>query len=511
MFRPNPHRLWRLRCWLLLAALWLGPAEPRAADRPPNIVFILADDLGYGELGSYGQKKIRTPHLDALAREGTRFTRHYAGNPVCAPSRCVLMTGRHPGHAVVRDNREVQPEGQHPLPAGIPTVAGLLKAAGYRTGAFGKWGLGPPGSSGDPLQQGFDRFYGYNCQRVAHNHHPPHLWSDTTKVALNNPRFSAHQRLPAGADPNDPASYRGFTGADYAPDLIGEEAVKFIDANHKEPFFLYFPSTIPHLAIQVPEDSLAEYRGLFPETPYVGDKAYLPHPTPRAAYAAMITRMDRDVGRIVARVRELGLEEETIFIFTSDNGPTYNGLGGSDSDFFESAPGLRGLKGSMHDGGIRVPLIVSWKGRIEAGRVSHHLCGFEDWLPTLLELAGAGDRIPADTDGTSFAPELLGKPQTPKPFVYREFPSYSGQQAVWMGKWKAIRRNLLAKTNPNTTLKTELHDLEADPGETRDLAAEQPGQLARMIQVMRENHTPSAVFPFAPLDTPGAESDRRGR
>lgn len=503
MLRLDQHGVWRRCCWLLLAALCLASAEARAAERRPNIVFILADDLGYGELGSYGQKKIRTPNLDAMAREGIRFTRHYAGNPVCAPSRCVLMTGRHPGHAVVRDNREVQPEGQHPLPAGIPTVAGLLKAAGYHTGAFGKWGLGPPGSSGAPLNQGFDHFYGYNCQRVAHNQYPPHLWSDRDKAPLNNPGFSAHQKLPANADPKDPASYKGFSGNDYAPDLIGEAALRFIDEHHKGPFFLYFPSTIPHLAIQVPDDSLAEYAGAFPETPYTGNRAYLPHPTPRAAYAAMITRMDRDVGRIVERVRKLGLEEETLFIFTSDNGPTYDGLGGSDSDFFESAPGMRGLKGSMHEGGIRVPLIAKWKGRIEPGRISHHLSGFEDWLPTLLELAGAGDRIPKETDGASFAAELLGKPQAPKPFLYREFPSYSGQQAVWMGKWKAIRRNLLVKNNPNTSLKTELYDLEADPGETRDLASEEPGQLAKMTRALEENHTPSEAFPFPPLDGAG--------
>jgi arylsulfatase A len=294
-----------VRLILLCAALLFG-VTGRGGDetRRPNIVFILADDLGYGDVGCFGQKKIRTPNIDALARQGMRLTQHYSGNAVCAPSRCVLMTGRHPGRAVVRNNREAQPEGQFPLPEGTVTLGKLLKQTGYSTGAFGKWGLGGPGTSGDPLKQGFDRFFGYNCQRIAHNYYPTSLWSNAERVALRNQPFAAQQKLPANAATNDPATYRLFTGKDYAPDLITEEALRFIDQNKTKPFFLYYPTTVPHLALQAPEDSVAEYEGNFSETPYTGARGYLPHRTPRAAYAAMITRLDREVGRMVSRVRE---------------------------------------------------------------------------------------------------------------------------------------------------------------------------------------------------------------
>ncbi len=259
---------------------------------------MLADDLGYAELGSYGQQKIRTPSLDRLAAEGVRFTQHYSGNAVCAPSRSVLLTGRHPGRTPIRDNREAQPEGQAPLPGAAVTLAELFKKEGYVTGAMGKWGLGPPGSEGDPLRQGFDRFFGYNCQRQAHNSYPAYLYDDELRLPLDNPPFPAHQKLSDGADPDDPRSYAGYAGGAYAPDLTWERAREFIRDNRHRPFFLYLPTTVPHLALQVPEDSLAEYRGLWPDPPYRGDQGYLPHPAPRAAYAAMVTRMDREVGRI---------------------------------------------------------------------------------------------------------------------------------------------------------------------------------------------------------------------
>lgn len=499
--------------WLLriLALLALGGGfftAATAADRPPNVIFILADDLGYGDIGAFGQKSIRTPHLDRLAAGGMRFTRHYSGNAVCAPSRCVFLTGRHPGHAFIRDNREVKPEGQVGLPAGTLTLARVLQGRGYATGAFGKWGLGAPGSDGDPLQQGFDRFFGYNCQRQAHSYYPTSLWDNATRVALRNPAFAAHQKLPAGADTNDPGSYRAFTGRDYAPDLIHEQALRFVRENRARPFFVYLPTTVPHLALQVPEDSLAEYRGRFPETPYTGGRSYLPHRTPRAAYAAMVTRMDREIGRLLDLLRELGLEQDTIVIFTSDNGPLYDELGGTDTDFFNSAAGLRGRKGSLYEGGIRVPLLVRWPGRIAAGTTSARVTGFEDWLPTLLELVGAADAAPKGIDGISFAPTLLGRRQEPRPFLYREFPSYGGQQSLHLGdEWKGVRQKLLPRgTNAGPArARLELYNLASDPNESTDVAARHPEVAARIEKLLRDQHQPSKEFPFPALDKETAE------
>ena len=340
------------RDWATVGTRPAGAAEPAR----PNIVFILCDDLGYGDVGCFGQTKIKTPNVDRLAAGGMRLTVHYSGHNVCAPSRCALMTGKHPGHGYIRDNRGVEPEGQEPVPAGELTLPLTLKKLGYTLGGFGKWGLGPVGSSGDPLKQGFDRFYGFNCQGVAHNYYPTHLWDNERHVALDNPAFDSQQRLPSGADPTSPASYVGYAGKSYAPDLIAEQARAFLRANKDRPFFLYFPTTVPHLALQVPEDSLSEYLGKFDDKPYLGDRRYLPHRAPRAAYAAMITRMDREVGRLVELVKELGLEKNTIFVFTSDNGPLYDQLGGTDCDYFNSTGGLRGHKGSYYEGGFPRPL-----------------------------------------------------------------------------------------------------------------------------------------------------------
>jgi arylsulfatase A-like enzyme len=467
--------------------------------RPPNFLFIVADDLGYGDLGAFGQKHIRTPHLDRLASSGIRLTRLYSGNAVCAPSRCVLLTGKHPGHAVIRDNREVQPEGQIGLPGGLNTLPRILQSRGYATGAFGKWGLGSPESSGAPLQQGFDRFFGYNCQRQAHNHYPTHLWDDDRRLPLRNPAFSAYQQLPKTADPEDPASYRSYSGSDYAPDRIHEQALRFIRDHRHRPFFCFVPTTIPHLALQVPDDSLQEYAGAFPEKPYRGDQSYLPHRTPHAAYAAMITRMDREIGRLIALINELGLQQDTVVVFTSDNGPLWDRMGGTDTGFFNSAAGLRGRKGSLYEGGVRVPGIVSWPGHIQPATESRRRIGFEDWLPTLLELAGGQDSIPKDLDGISFAPTLLGRRQAERRFLYREFPAYGGQQAVWKGRWKAVRQNLISKDKP-VTVRTELYDLERDPNETRDVASEHPKQVAALERLLTQEHVPSTEFPFPVLD-----------
>lgn len=488
---------------ILCAATVSAQSTP---SRPPNILFIVADDLGYGELGSYGQKIIKTPVLDELAAGGMRFTRHYSGSPVCAPSRCVLMTGRHPGNAFIRDNREVgdwySGEGQLPIPATTTSLASVFKSAGYATGAFGKWGLGGVGSSGDPLRQGFDRFFGYNDQRQAHNYYPQYLVDDDRRVPLpgnSNVVTKSGLKLPADADPNSPASYVSFSGQQYAPDLCLAEALRFIRGHRDKPFFLFFPTVVPHLALQVPEDSLAEYKGKIEDQPYVGGNGYLPHPSPRAAYAAMITRMDRDIGQLVALVRELGLAENTLIIFTSDNGATFP-LAGADPEFFQSNGDLRGFKGDVYEGGLRVPLIAYWPGRIPAGTVSHHVTGFEDWFPTLLDLAGISNRPPGWFDGISFAPVLLGKEQPPRPFLYREFPGYRGQQAVFAGDWKLVRRNLRAGPNAPQTPTLELFNLAADPREQTNLAAAQPEVVERLLAIGRREHTPSREFPFPALD-----------
>lgn len=481
-------------------------AERRSA---PNIVFLLADDLGYGDVGCYGQKKIRTPNIDRLAAEGMRFTAMYSGCNVCAPSRCVLMSGKHPGHAYIRNNRGgvgqqgAGTEGQEPVPPGELKLPLALHQLGYRLGGFGKWGLGPVGSTGDPLKQGFDRFFGYNCQGVAHNYYPTHLWDDDRRLPLNNPAFSAHQKLPEGADLDDPATYARFSGNNFAPDLITEQALRFMRENRDRPFLLYYPTTVPHLALQVPEDSLKEYEGAFPETPYPGGRGYLPHRTPRAAYAAMVARLDREVGRIMKLAEELDLDERTIFVFTSDNGPLYEQHGGTDADFFNSAAGFRGRKGSFYEGGFRVPGIVRWKGKIAPGTVSDRVVGFEDWLPTLLELIGEKGSTPDGIDGISFAPTLFGGRQEPRPFLYRESPGYGGQQSVRVGDWKAFRGNLHpgAKAKNQQPGPIELFDLVQDPAEMTNVAAEHPEIVAKLTAIMESQHVRSDVFPLRALDS----------
>ncbi|MEI6236729.1 MAG: arylsulfatase [Planctomycetota bacterium] len=492
---------------LVFASMLLNTFAYSADVAKPNIVFILADDLGYGDLGCFGSTKIRTPNLDRLASEGMRLTAHYAGANVCAPSRCALMSGKHPGHGYIRENRGgmgAGKEGQEPVPVNELVLPLTLKKLGYTLGAFGKWGLGPVGSTGDPLQQGFDRFYGYNCQAVAHNYYPTHLWDNDKSLTLSNTKFGAHQKLPATADASKPETYANFVGKDYAPDLIGEQALRFVRENKGKPFFLYYPTTVPHLALQVPEDSLKEYDGAFPEEPYVGGHGYLPHRTPRAAYAAMITRMDRELGRVFAVVKELGLDDKTIFIFTSDNGPLYDKLGGTDADFFNSAGGFRGRKGSYYEGGFREPCIVRWSGKIKPGTSSGHVSGFEDWLPTLLELTGSKEAQPTGLDGYSFASTLLGSAQAHRPALYRESPGYGGQQCVRDGKWKAIRINLNAAPKANIVKPgaLELYDLEKDPTETTNVAEQNPEVVAKLSAFLQSQHTTSPLWKIRALDTP---------
>ena len=471
--------------------------------RKPNVIFILADDLGYNELGSYGQKKIRTPHLDKLAKDGMRFRRNYSGNAVCAPSRCVLMTGKHPGHAFIRNNGEIKPEGQRPIPLNELTMAEVFKKEGYTTGAFGKWGLGSPGTEGDPMNQGFDRFFGYNCQRHAHSYYPDYFWSDRDRVLLqNNPPVPGHASLAKGTDPQDPRSYEIFKGKDYSSDRINEQALRFIKKNKDKPFFLYYPTLIPHVALHVPDEELKPYLKLkWNDPPFTRSQGYgyTPHFTPRAAYAAMITRMDRYVGNMVNLIERLGLTEDTIVIFTSDNGTSHLKLE-VDYDFFNSVGNLRGLKGSLYEGGIRVPLIAKWPGKIEAGSVSDQRTGFEDWMITLHDLIDAKNPLDLEHDGFNITPDLLGQKNSQRPMLYREFSGYGGQQAVWMGKWKGIRQKMIRKGKNHDPLKIELFDLSKDESESDDLATKHPDVVNQIKDIMEKEHTPSPYFPIKVID-----------
>ncbi len=470
------------------------------------MVLIVADDLGYREAGCFGQEKIRTPRLDALARQGVRLTQHYSGNAVCAPSRCVLMTGKHPGHAVVRNNRSTPPEGQWPIPDEEVTIAELMRDQGYVTGAFGKWGLGGPESPGRPLAQGVDRFFGYNCQAHAHSYYTDYLWDDQRRVRLDNdPPVPGHASLPEGVDPADPRSYDVFKGNEYAPDRINEEAVAFVRENASaaksgdRPFFLYYPTIIPHVALHVPDEELKPYLDLgWHDPPFTraSGRGYTPHFTPRAAYAAMITRMDRYIGNVLDELERHGLSDNTLVIFSSDNGTTHL-KEEVDYDFFESVGELRGLKGSLYEGGIRVPTIVRWPGKVEPGTTSDYVSGFEDWMPTILDAVGGGDDVPDETDGISLVPVLQGESQEPRPYLYREFPAYGGQQSIRVGDWKAIRQNM---TRGN--LEIELYNLAEDVAEENDVADEHPEVVKRLAKMMEESREPSELFPLIPIDAP---------
>ncbi len=492
----------------LLIALSVWSAALLTASEQPNIVYILADDLGYAELGCYGQEKIETPHIDALAANGIRFTQHYSGSPVCAPSRCVLMTGKHTGNAHIRGNDEwgergdtwnfakavddPNLEGQRPLPVGTNTIGSLLQSVGYKTAIVGKWGLGAPLTDGIPTKQGFDFFYGYNCQRQAHTFYPRHLWKNEEKDWLDNDLVVPGTKLDEGADPNDPASYARYQLNDYTPELMLREALGFVRESKDSPFFLYFASPIPHVPLQAPQDWVEHYRKKFgPEEPYLGDKGYFPNRTPRATYAAMVSYLDEQVGDIVAELKAQGVYDNTLILFSSDNGPTYNG--GSDSAFFDSAAPFKSeygwAKGFSTEGGIRVPMVASGKGVVHGGRTSQHISAFWDVLPTVCELAGAP--IPDDVDGLSFVPTLMDRPQDAHAFLYWEFPAYQGQQAVRMGDWKALRRNIF-KGN----MKLELFNLRTDPREQFDVADSNPEVVARIEAIMERERTPPILDRF---------------
>ncbi len=433
----------RFFCWGIFAFVTGLPA------RSPNVIFILADDLGYGDIGPFGQKLIKTPNLDRMAAEGTRYVQSYTGATVCAPSRCSLMTGFHNGHAAIRGNREIKPEGQQPMPADTFTVAHLFKEAGYTTGAAGKWGLGYPGSTSTPDKMGFDFFFGYNCQLLAHNYYPDHLWRNNERVELD--------------------------GKTYSHDLIAGEALEFIRRNRAHPFFLYAAFTIPHSKLQIPD---------------LGPYGNEPWPENLKTIAAMITRLDRDVGRILALVKELGLDDNTLVFFASDNGAVWR-----DELFNHSGP-LRGYKRDMYEGGIRSPTIARWPGHIAKGTTSDQVWAFWDFLPTMADLIG--EKAPVGLDGISVLSALLGGPKISHPPLYYEFHERGFHQAARMGDWKAVR---LGTREP-----IQLYDLPRDPSETTDVAASHPDVVARFDKFLKEARTDTPVWPIneAPRGGKGA-------
>ena len=464
---------------LLLFSACQTASKKEAEPQKPNIVYILADDLGYGDLSVYGQTHFQTPNIDKMASEGMLFTQHYAGTCVCAPSRCSLMSGMHTGHTVIRGNKGWEPEGQWPIPDSTFTIAEMLKNAGYTTGAFGKWGLGFIETEGDPNKQGIDEFYGFNCQSLAHNYFPGHLWDNHEKVILE-----------------------GNTGdkfEQYAPELIHKRALQFIEKNKDKPFFLYYPTTIPHAELLLPEKNLAEFRGKFlPENVYKGaepgdpnfrEGPYGTQPESHAAFAAMVTLLDKQVGEVLAKLKELGLEKNTIVMFTSDNGPHLEG--GADPDYFDSNGKLRGYKRDLYEGGMREPMIAWWPGKIEAGSTNDHISAFWDIMPTLAELVGI--EAPSNIDGISFLPSLLKKEgQKEHDYMYWEFHEKGGRKALRKGDWKLVQYNVF---DPEKT-STELYNLISDIGEENNVAAENPEIVKELLELMNSARIESDDFPF---------------
>ena len=449
-------------------------------NQKPNIIFILADDLGYGDLGITGQSKIETPNLDKLAKEGMLFTNHYSGSTVCAPSRSALITGLHTGHTSVRGNYEVKPEGQYPMPDTLLTMGRMFKKAGYATGAFGKWGLGFIETTGDPNNQGFDQFFGYNCQRYAHRYYPEYLWENNQKVYLDGNDWS--------------------NKVTYAPEIIHIESLKFLEKNKSNPFFMFVPIVIPHAELAVEEGVLLQkYREKFGNekehvSPKGGDygpdmniPGYQSVKYPRATYAAMVEDLDRQVGDIIKKLEMLGIRDNTIIVFASDNGPHREG--GNDPDFFNSNGIYRGYKRDLYEGGIKTSMIANWPGKIEAGAISEHISAFWDLMPTFAELIG--QEIEESIDGISFAPTLLGNADQPKhDYLYWEFVEQGGKQAIRKGDWKAVRLNV--KKEKNAPI--ELYNLIEDPSESKNIADLHPDIVQEMAGLFKEAHVPNSVF-----------------
>lgn len=436
----------------------------------PNVIYILADDLGYGDLGRYGQKKNKTPNIDRLAAGGIVFTQHYSGSTVCAPSRSALLTGMHTGHTVIRGNKEVEPEGQHPLPDSTYTVAKAFKEAGYVTGAFGKWGLGFPNSEGDPMRQGFDFFYGYNCQRSAHSYYPEHLWDNKDSVVIS-------ENLDGGEQI-------------YAPYLIQERTLNFIETNKDTPFFLFVPSILPHAELAAPEEVMKKYSGKYlPEKEYE-EGYYGAQKEPHAAFASMIEILDKQVGEIMNKVDSLGIADNTIIIFTSDNGPHKEG--GADPEYFDSNGPLRGFKRDLYEGGIRVPMIVRWTGKIKPDSKTDHISTFWDVLPTFSDLIGT--QIPNNIDGISFLPTLLKNSEVQKKhdYLYWEFHEMGGRQAIRRGNWKAVKYDVFKASETHM----ELFDLSKDIEEENNVSMQNPDVVKEMEALFEKARTPSNIFPF---------------
>jgi len=434
-------------------------------NKHPNIIYILVDDLGYGDLGCYGQKRIKTPSLDKMADEGMRFTQHYAGSTVCAPSRCCLMTGYHTGHALVRGNARV------PLRPEDVTVGKAMKQAGYTTGLVGKWGLGEADSTGIPNKQGFDYFYGYLNQRHAHNYYPKFLWKNEQKINFRNEVKYPHSR-----------HIREFGGVstnklDYSHDFMTQEVLAFVERNKQNPFFLYIAYTIPHA------NNEAGKKGMeIPDYGIYKDKDW---PEPQKGHAAMITRMDGDVGKLFALIKKLGIDDNTLVMFSSDNGPHREG--GNDPNFNNSSGPLRGIKRDLYEGGIRVPMIARWPGKVKPRSTNNHISAFWDVLPTCAELVGV--KAPDGIDGISFAPTLLGSNDRQKQheFLYWEFHERGSKQAVRMGDWKAVS---FYKSH------TELYNLKDDLGEKNNVAAKYPDIVKKAEQYMKTSNTPSTHWPL---------------
>lgn len=455
------------------------PASAEAPSRLPNIIFILADDLGYGDLGCYGQKRIQTPNIDRLAREGLRFTDFYAGSTVCAPSRCVLMTGYHTGHCSIRGNSKQN------LRLDEVTVAEVLQSAGYATALFGKWGLGHEGSDGVPTRQGFDTFFGYLDQHHAHNYYPAFLMKDEGRFPLKN------------IVPGDGEFGSGVatTKAEYSHDLIAERALKWVEAQKDKPFFLYLAFTTPHA------NNEARQKGM--EVPDLGPYADKDWPEQQKAHAAMISRMDADVGRLLGKLKRLGLDDNTLVFFTSDNGP--HAEGGNDPQFNDSNGPLSGIKRDLTDGGIRVPFIARWPGKITAGKTSDHVGSFVDMMPTLAALTGTAGSMPKDIDGISILPTLLdqGNEQQQHDYLYWAFYERGGGQAVRMGKWKAVQQPLSSPVR--------LYDVSADMGEEHDVAAANQEVIARATAAMKEAYRPSEEWKFPAAGAGGNVKGKKGQ
>lgn len=463
----------RLRSFLILLFVTYGLHT--SAQQKPNVIFILADDMGYGDLGCYGQTLIETPNIDKLASAGMRFTQFYAGTSVCAPSRASLMTGLHTGHTPIRGNKEIKPEGQQPLPDSIFTMPEMFKAAGYKTGAFGKWGLGFPGSVGDPVNQGVDQFFGYNCQRESHNFFPGHLWNNLQRVMLKNTIGSQ---------------------VEYAPELIQKQALTFMEQNKSAPFFMYMAYTLPHAGLQLPDgdQTFEYYKKKFAEQPRNikstwNGQGYQPQAYPHAAYAAMVTKLDTYVGDLLSKLKELGLEKNTLIIFTSDNGPHREG--GNEPEFFNSNAGFKGIKRQLTEGGIREPVIASWPGKIKAGQTAGYVGAFWDFFPTFAELAGQS--LPFGTDGISLVPLLLNKgKQKQHDFLYWEFHEDGGRQAVRMGDWKGIKEGVMKDAESPIAL----YNLAKDPKESNNLSVQYPEVVKKIQEIMRREHVEELNFPF---------------